>query len=296
MYLYRISIYHSLLHVPFFFLTAKVCYPLCFFFSIRSYKPQSRLPGVELPIVCHHVIGVPGIWQAPFRLAPQGSSLAIMKSPQQHSPAPYLTDTSLLAPIGRHRSAHITPSKGRRSKKRKRHEGRSEPHPPPAPDLTRHITVGVNSTTRHLEHLAQAAAPNQQPQAAAADEADAPHAPESLRHLPLIFTLQPPSSITTSHLPLLTQTASRSLPASESARLVPLKPASEAKLAAALGLPRVGVIGIMDDAPGARPLLEYARQKVPAMDVPWLREACEARYLDVNVLTEHSGMKAGPKR
>ena len=219
-----------------------------------------------------------------------------MKSPQQHSPAPYLTDTSLLAPIGRHRSAHITPSKGRRSKKRKRHEGRSEPHPPPAPDLTRHITVGVNSTTRHLEHLAQAAAPNQQPQAAAADEADAPHAPESLRHLPLIFTLQPPSSITTSHLPLLTQTASRSLPASESARLVPLKPASEAKLAAALGLPRVGVIGIMDDAPGARPLLEYARQKVPAMDVPWLREACEARYLDVNVLTEHSGTKADPKR
>ncbi|KAF4538744.1 hypothetical protein BFW01_g8463 [Lasiodiplodia theobromae] len=67
---------------------------------------------------------------------------------------------NLLAPIGQHRSAHVTPSKGKRSKKRKRHGAPSEAAasaPPPPPDLTRHITVGINSTTRHLEQLAQAA-------------------------------------------------------------------------------------------------------------------------------------------
>ncbi|KAL1625160.1 RNase P and RNase MRP subunit [Neofusicoccum ribis] len=222
---------------------------------------------------------------------------------------------NLLAPIGQHRSTHITPSKGKRSKKRKRQEARKgdEPHhqapaPPPPPALTRHITVGVNSTTRYLEQLAankapptHAAAPEQadrsKPHAAAPGiETDAPHSPESLRHLPLIFTLQPPSSITTSHLPLLTHTASRLLPSFKLARLVPLKPSSEPKLAAALGVPRVGVIGIMEDAPGAEPLIKYAREKVSATDVPWLREASEGRYLGVNVLTEQPGTKTGSKK
>ncbi|KAL0263148.1 RNase P and RNase MRP subunit [Diplodia seriata] len=222
---------------------------------------------------------------------------------------------NLLAPIGQHRSAHVTPSKGKRSKKRKRHGAPSKAAtaaPPPPPDITRHITVGINSTTRHLEQRAQAAGgaqpdpaqgeatsdqvdPSKQPLADARDETNAPpRLSKSLRHLSLILTLQPPSSITTSHLPLLTHTASRGLASSETALLVPLKPASEPKLATALGLPRVGVIGIMDDAPGAEPLIKYARERVSITDVPWLREASEGHYLQVNVLTEQSGTKTGP--
>ncbi|KAH7061113.1 hypothetical protein B0J12DRAFT_646514 [Macrophomina phaseolina] len=222
--------------------------------------------------------------------------------------------TNLLVPIGQHRSAHITLSKGKRSKKRKRRGTQGEPQPiaaspPPAPDLKRYITVGINSTTRHLEQLAQGAdAPPspepaqrktgsvEQPCPAATGETGAPYSPKSLRHLPLIFTLQPPSSITTAHLPLLAQTASPRRASSQSARLIPLKPSSEPKLAAALGLPRVGVIGIMEEAPGAGPLIEYARAKVSATEVPWLREASEGLYLPVNVRAEQAGTTTGPKR
>ncbi|OJD36090.1 rna-processing protein [Diplodia corticola] len=217
---------------------------------------------------------------------------------------------NLLVPIGQHRSAHGTPSKGKRSRKRKRHGALSEaatsaPPPPPPPDLIRHITVGINSTTRHLEQLAQAAGgaqsdqmdPSKQSHAVAPGETNAPpHPAKSLRHLSLIITLQPPSSITTSHLPLLTQTASHGLASSETALLVPLKPVSESKLATALGLPRVGVIGIMDDAPGVEPLIKYARERVPTTDVPWLREALGGHYLPVNVLTEQPGTKSGSRK
>ncbi|KAF4313776.1 rna-processing protein [Botryosphaeria dothidea] len=207
--------------------------------------------------------------------------------------------TNFLAPIGQHRSTHITPLKGKRSKKRKRHEAQGEAQPikapPRRPDLSRHITVGINSTTRHLEELAQGDAPRlvKQPHA---DETKAPRSPISLPHLPLIFTLQPPSSITITHLPLLAQMASRELTSFASARIIPLKPSSEHRLTAALGLPRVGVVGIMEDAPGARPLIDLVRQKVSATYVPWLREVSDGRYLPVNVLTEQAGSKTEPTK
>ncbi|KAK8152728.1 hypothetical protein BC567DRAFT_43408 [Phyllosticta citribraziliensis] len=178
---------------------------------------------------------------------------------------------SLLSPIARYRTHHITPSKGKRDKKRKRRQSQSQsdpPPPPPAPAIANHITVGLNSTTRHLERLV-------------ANEDGA----SALPTMPLIFTSQSPSSPVVSHLPLLSSAASRSLPPSQATRIVPLNPNVEPKLAAALGLPRVGVIGIKADAPGAAPLIEYAQSKLAAAEAPWLREARAAEYKPVNILT-----------
>ncbi|KAK8172422.1 hypothetical protein BKA80DRAFT_251795 [Phyllosticta citrichinensis] len=176
---------------------------------------------------------------------------------------------SLLSPIARYRSDHITPSKGKRDKKRKRRQSQSDPPPPPppAPAIANHITVGLNSTTRHLERLV------------ATDGASA------LPTMPLIITSQSPSSPVVSHLPLLSSAASRSLPPSQATRIVPLNPNVEPKLAAALGLPRVGVIGIKAGAPGVAPLIEYAQSKLVAAEAPWLREARAAEYKPVNILT-----------
>jgi hypothetical protein len=67
---------------------------------------------------------------------------------------------SLLSPIGQYRTTNITPSKGKRNKKRKR-EGKKlegeEPPPsrPPLPEISSFVVVGLNSITRSLESLTQ---------------------------------------------------------------------------------------------------------------------------------------------
>ncbi|OAL48371.1 hypothetical protein IQ07DRAFT_622827 [Pyrenochaeta sp. DS3sAY3a] len=69
---------------------------------------------------------------------------------------------NLLAPLGDHRRTHIHPSKGQ---KRKRSTNTSKNDdfingtPPPPPEIGKHILVGINSVTRHLEALAAENAP-----------------------------------------------------------------------------------------------------------------------------------------
>jgi hypothetical protein len=64
-------------------------------------------------------------------------------------------------------------------------------------------------------------------------------------------------------------------------------PASaEASLAKALGIPRVGALGIMEAAEGANPLIEYVRERVQAVRVPWFEEATGGKYLEVAIGAE----------
>ncbi|KAF2144133.1 uncharacterized protein K452DRAFT_267305 [Aplosporella prunicola CBS 121167] len=200
---------------------------------------------------------------------------------------------NLLSPIGHHRSLHVTPSQGKRSKKRKRHDdagaATSDPVPaPPMPDISKSITVGINSTTRHLEQLAAARAPPALRPQGGNEHKEIGDAP-ALSNLAILFLLKPPNDITYAHLPLLSQAASSTLPAATATRLVPLKASSEQKLASALGLPRVGVVGVMEGAPGAAPLLDYVRAHLAAVEVPWIREAKNAQYLDVNIQAVSTG-------
>jgi hypothetical protein len=67
---------------------------------------------------------------------------------------------SLLSPIGQYRAANVTPSKGKRSKKRKRKGNNSKGEKPdlsgpPPPEISSFIVVGLNSITRSLESLSQ---------------------------------------------------------------------------------------------------------------------------------------------
>lgn len=67
---------------------------------------------------------------------------------------------SLLSPIGQYQTTNITPSKGKRSKKRKRKEDKLKgeesdfPRPPPL-EISSFVVVGLNSITRSLETLSQ---------------------------------------------------------------------------------------------------------------------------------------------
>ncbi|KAK3046790.1 hypothetical protein LTS18_013288, partial [Coniosporium uncinatum] len=54
---------------------------------------------------------------------------------------------------------------------------------------------------------------------------------------------------------------------------------AEQRIASALGLPRVGAVALLEGAGGAEKLVEYAREHVRAVGVPWLDEAREGKWL-----------------
>jgi hypothetical protein len=55
-------------------------------------------------------------------------------------------------------------------------------------------------------------------------------------------------------------------------RLVSLAKGAETRLCETLKLPRVGVIGVLDGAPGADTLFELVEGNVPRIEHPWTRE------------------------
>ncbi|KAH6712036.1 hypothetical protein DL95DRAFT_426255 [Leptodontidium sp. 2 PMI_412] len=221
---------------------------------------------------------------------------------------------SILSPIGQHRSNHITPSKGKRSKKRRREEerekdGAGEPAGiPPTPEISTFIMVGLNGITRSLEALSQKSKPpaittsqegpqpqlnpetkpetitTEDPELKTPTEQPQETPPPMTQHFSAIFvprSSQP--SILHSHLPQLIATASLAHPSLPATRLVQLPKGCDARLCDALGLPRVSFIAILEGAPHSKALMELVREHVPEIDVPWLREVREQKYLSVKV-------------
>ncbi|KAF2100377.1 hypothetical protein NA57DRAFT_54469 [Rhizodiscina lignyota] len=191
---------------------------------------------------------------------------------------------SVLSPIGHHRVTNTHPSKGKRQKKRKRDSASDESIPDAnltetrEPGIANFVTVGLNSTSRHLEALS---APLKDQTKQTSEVVQSEYRPP----LSAIFLPKARNDMIYAHLPLLAQTASsaQNLPAHSATRLVPLDSKHEQKLASSLGLPRAGVVGLMEGAPGTDALIEYVRSKVEPIDVPWLREAAEAKYMGLKV-------------
>ncbi|KAF2804106.1 uncharacterized protein BDZ99DRAFT_452651 [Mytilinidion resinicola] len=195
---------------------------------------------------------------------------------------------NLLTPIGRHRTAHILPSKGRSNRNLKRKRAaqvppsppsqQPPPPPPPAPTLSAHLTIGLNATTRHLEALAAQPTPSPTPPATS-PEAGKP-APTRALALVLIPHPNPARSLIHAHIPTLVALASvqgdqlaKGTTERQPTRLVALPSSSEARLASALHLPRLSALGILEGAPGADALVEFVREKVGCVEVGWLGEA-----------------------
>ena len=93
-----------------------------------------------------------------------------------------------------------------------------------------------------------------------------------------------------SHLRLLAKAASFAVPLSPPTRIIILPEEAEDRLKVTLGIPRVGIIGLMDGAPNASSLVEHIRQNVPEMEVAWLREAVKGTYLAVKSDAMRHGM------
>lgn len=140
---------------------------------------------------------------------------------------------------------------------------------PPSPIIGKHVTVGLNSTSRRLEAFAKTS--------------------QDLAYttpLAAVFLTQSPLAFQYTHLPVLVALATSSHPEISAPRLVPLDISAERRLSRALGIPRVGVIGVLQDAPGARPLIDYVREHVAVVEVPWVKETTEGKYLGTKIDVE----------
>ena len=175
------------------------------------------------------------------------------------------------------------------------------------------MIVGLNNITRRLESLSQASKPaaitvNQEgakghaqqttiPESDINDTAGALENQNSLdvsanigeasqipAHIAAIFVpMSTHPAVLHAHLPQLIFTASLAHPLLPSTRLVQLPRGSDARLCDALGLPRVSVIGILEGAPHSNALIDLVQKTVPEIDVPWLKEVREEKYLKAKV-------------
>ncbi len=205
---------------------------------------------------------------------------------------------SLLSPIGEYASQHVNPAKGKREKKRKRKDRHAAEEPsqdgleeanrrvnsPEMPAIKNYLTIGFNSTTRYLEALAQISAPQREGQDAGPSKT--PHSRTAPIPKPLAAIFVPrfdQPSILHSNLPLLIEAASLASPSSPQPSLVTLPKGADERLSAAIAIPRVGLIGLLDGAPNADLIINFIRQHVPKVEVPWLDEAARGLYRPVNI-------------
>ena len=203
-----------------------------------------------------------------------------------------LNPESAVTPIGVHQVG-ITNSKETQRKKRRRGSGspRSvdsalDRRSAVVLEVQKHLLVGFNQVTRHLEKLSATSGKKHGFSAKATDgSSDA-----KLRHIAAVFLLRPLDDLIYSHLPTLCHTATAAHPELPATRLVPLDPGVEKQVAAALGhSTRVSVLAILsgcEEVPGAKPLIDYVQAHLEPIEVPCLKEALEGKWLGTNINTQ----------
>ncbi|KAK4196642.1 hypothetical protein QBC40DRAFT_6468 [Triangularia verruculosa] len=169
----------------------------------------------------------------------------------------------LLSPLGNHRRSFVTPSKGKRDRKRKRAQDEAVSDPvPPTPEVAKYVDVGLSHISRALQDLSS----------------------KDTKPYSVVFVARSgQSSAFHCHFPQMVALASRSQPPEKAVRLVGISKACEDKLSAALGIPRVFSIALREDAPQAKGLVDFVREHVKPVEAAWLKEAREGKYLDTKI-------------
>ncbi|KAI0179991.1 hypothetical protein GGR52DRAFT_529308 [Hypoxylon sp. FL1284] len=189
---------------------------------------------------------------------------------------------ALLAPLGQYRSAHLQPSKGKRDRKRKRKAPDTDPpedfRRPPMPELQSYVDVGLSSVTRTLQEIVSKG------QDAKPTEGELPAEEPTIPHYSVIFVARSgqPNALH-GHLPQMVAAASKARPSKTPVKLVGLSKSCGDGLSESLGIPRVSCIGLREEAPNSKALVEFIRRSVPAIDAPWLDEAQRAEHLGTKI-------------
>lgn len=155
----------------------------------------------------------------------------------------------------------------------------SVPFMPPIPEVAQYITVGFNSTIRSLQDVAQ---PTSKPTSQEGQS-------DQTKNMAAVFvcTSTLPEMLTIS-IPTTVAAASARHSSCPPIRLVSLPKEAEKRLAEALFQPRVGLVGLRQDTPGGRALIEMTMNKISPVDMPWLRPDVRVKYQPVSIKTNTS--------
>lgn len=205
-----------------------------------------------------------------------------------------------MSPLGNYRRSFITPSKGKR-KRPKKGGSLESPVPtapvssaPPVPEFAAHVDVGLSQISRTLQNMSS----KDEVSPSLVDTSSNPggaDASTSSKPYSVVFVARSgQSSAFHCHFPQMVAVAAQSQPADIAVRLVGLSKACEDRLSAALGIPRVSSIGLREDAPQARGLVDFVREHVAPVDVSWLREAQSAEFLETKI--DAVATKVGAKK
>lgn len=149
----------------------------------------------------------------------------------------------------------------------------------PAPEIKSHIDVGLSAVTRCLQETSSRAQ-----DAESKLEGQPPSEEPPGSHYSAIFVArsgQP--NVLNGHLPRMVAAASKSHPVRTPIRLVGLSKSCEDRLSESLSIPRVSCIGLREDAPNSKALIQFTRQHVPIIEAQWLEEARRAEHRDTNI-------------
>lgn len=204
-----------------------------------------------------------------------------------------LNTRSLLRPIGE-RKASLHKSKGKQSRKRKLGHGGQETDSKGSslqakeaisePPILPHVLVGFNSVNRHLEALSAVSGHASNPLPAdAANGLDGKPG-----HIATVFLLRPPDELIYRHLPTVCFTSSLAHPELPGTRLMLLDTDAEEQIAEALRYARVSMLALTkpenaEGVPGMAALLDYVREHVNAVEVGWLSDAVEGKWLGTKI-------------
>ncbi|KAI6530366.1 hypothetical protein MCOR10_003424 [Pyricularia oryzae] len=186
--------------------------------------------------------------------------------------------------FGDYRRAHLVPSKGKRTKKKSKKQasdgqtpGSERPRPPP-PELSAFVDVGLASITRCLQ---------QDSESSVISSSGDQQSPENLKGTPYAMILvarSGHSSAFHSHFPQMVAMASKSHPDQPAIRLVGFSKSCEDRLSDCLGVPRVSSVALRPGAPLSKPLIEFVRQHVPVIEIPWVKEVVDG-YQETKIKT-----------
>jgi ribonuclease P/MRP protein subunit POP3 len=155
------------------------------------------------------------------------------------------------------------------------------------PELAHYITIGFNSTIRCLQDLARTYS-----HTSPASGAEANATPGKTVAAVFVCTSSSPAVLTSS-FPTLVAAASARHPSDAPIRLVALPREAEKRLAEALFQPRVGFVGLLQDAPGGKALIDMAVDKVSPVEVSWLKADSKVEYMPVSIMTTSTFPNSG---
>lgn len=153
---------------------------------------------------------------------------------------------------------------------------------PPSPEVASCVDVGLSNITRNLQLNASSSALETEPK----ESQDASTPKPQVSYSVIFVSRSGPPSALISHLPQMVAVASKSQQLAEPTRLVGFSKACEERLSSCMGIPRVTSVGLrVGEMAQLKAVVDFVRERVSAVDVPWLEHATKGTYRETKINT-----------